>query len=255
MKNIITFILLLTPFYYVNAAAPADSLQKLLEEGNALYSQDKYTEAISVYNKILGQGYESGILYYNLGNAYYRLGKIGFSRLYYEKSLRFLKNSDDLKHNLQLLQLKLVDKIKEPPKFLLYQWRDNILNLFSMQFITWSLIALFWLSILFALLRLLLRKNYRIDFIGSFHKIILTIFVFSLFIFMQKVYFAETEKFGVITMTSVTAYAEPDVHGTEVFVIHEGTKIKLERKNNNWYEIRLADGKSGWIENKKLEII
>ena len=93
------------------------------------------------------------------------------------------------------------------------------------------------------------------NIIEPFHKIILTIFVFSLFIFMQKVYFAETEKFGVITITSVTAYAEPNVHGTEVFVIHEGTKIRIERKNNNWYEIKLVDGKSGWVEDKKLEII
>ena len=255
MKNIITFILLLIPFYHLEAETPTDSLQKIIEVGNALYSEDKYAEAIGAYNKILGQGYGSGILYYNLGNAYYRLGKTGFARLYYEKAFKFLKNDEDLEHNIQLLQLKLVDKIKEPPKFLLYRWRDSVLDLFSMRFITWSLIALFWFSILFALVRLLLGKSYRIDFIISFHKIILTIFVFSLFIFTQKVYFAETEKYGVITITSVTAYAEPNVHGTEVFVIHEGTKIKIERKNNNWYEIRLADGKSGWVEDKKLEII
>ncbi len=254
MKKIITSVFLLVLSFQLKAA-PADSLQKYVETGNALYGQDKYAEAIAAYNKVLNQGYENGVLYYNLGNAYYRLGKLGYARLFYEKALKLLKNDEDLKHNLQLLQLKLVDKIKVPPKFILYRWRDAVLDLFSMRFATWAVVILFWLAIAFAIVRLLLKKYYKLEMIELFHKIILTIFVFFLFIFMQKVYFAETRKFGVIMEPSVTVYAEPNVHGTEVFVIHEGTKIKIERKNNDWYEIKLADGKSGWVENKKLEII
>jgi len=254
MKKIIITVFLIILSSRADAV-PVDSLQKYIEIGNTFYGQDKYAEAIGAYNKVLNQGYENGVLFYNLGNAYYRLGKLGYSRLYYEKALKLLKNDEDLKHNLQLLQLKLVDKIKEPPKFLLYRWRDAVLDLFSMRFASWAVVILFWLSIAFAVVRLLLKKQYKLDIIELIHKIILTIFVFFLFIFMQKVYFAETRKFGVIMEPSVTVYAEPNVHGTEVFVIHEGTKIKIERKNDNWYEIKLADGKSGWIENKKLEII
>jgi tetratricopeptide (TPR) repeat protein len=254
MKRIIITIFILVSFQQIRAL-PVDSLQKYIKDGSALYGQDKYAEAIGVYNKVLNQGYESGVLYYNLGNAYYRLGKLGFSRLYYEKALKLLKNDDDLKHNLQLLRLKLVDKIKEPPKFILYRWRDALLDFFSMQFYSWMVVILFWLSILFAVIRLLLKKQYKLSGIENFHKILLTIFVFFLFIFMQKVYFVETNSSAVVIETSVTIYAEPNVHGTEVFVLHEGTKVKIERNSGNWYEIKLADGKSGWVENKKLEII
>ncbi len=254
MRKITTVIFLLILSLHAHATR-VDSLQKYLEKGNALYGQDKYAEAIASYNKILSLGFENGVLYYNLGNAYYRLGKLGYARLYYEKSLKLLKNDEDLKHNLQLLQLKLVDKVKVPPKFLLYRWRDAVLDWFSMGFASWAVVILFWLSIAFAIVRLLLKKQYKLGIIELFHKIILTIFVFFLFIFLQKVYFVETMRFGVIMEPSVTVYAEPNVHGTEVFVIHEGVKIKIERKNNDWYEIKLADGKSGWVENKKLEII
>jgi tetratricopeptide (TPR) repeat protein len=250
--NIIIFLLMALQ---QAGAMPADSLNKYLNKGNELYGQDKYAEAISAYNKILEQGYESGVLYYNLGNAYYRLGKFGYSRLYYEKAKKLLKNDDDLNHNLQLLRLKLVDKIKEPPKFILYRWRDALLDLFNMSFYTWMVAILFWLSILLAIIRLSLKRQYKLDSIETIHKIILIIFVFFLFIFMQKVYFVETNESAVVIETTVTIYAEPNVHGTEVFVLHEGTKVKVERKSGNWYEIRLADGKSGWVENKNLETI
>ena len=86
---------------------------------------------------------------------------------------------------------------------------------------------------------------------------ILTLFIwlFSVIIWLNKIYLFETENYGVILSSTVTVYAEPSQETTELFVIHEGTKVQVQRSSHQWYEIRLADGKTGWLLQDNLEII
>jgi SH3-like domain-containing protein len=91
--------------------------------------------------------------------------------------------------------------------------------------------------------------------LNTIFTIILVLFITFTLISLQKIYNLETERFAVIMTPSVTLLAEPKLGGTEVFVLHEGTKVKIERQNQDWYEIRLEDGKTGWIETTKIEII
>jgi len=79
-------------------------------------------------------------------------------------------------------------------------------------------------------------------------------FLFTL-ISIQKIYNLETQQYGIIMKSTATSRAEPKAGATEVFMVHEGTKAKIERITNDWYEIRLEDGKTGWLEQSNLEII
>ena len=190
-----------------------------------------------------------------MGNAYYKLNKIGLARLNYERAARFLKGDEALKENLDLLKYKLVDKIPQPPVFFLFKWRDAVLDVIPVNIQSWLLVLLFAiLLVALAWRRHMLRRGEVSK--GRFFLVIsVVVFLFFSAVYLQKIYFLETDIHAVILKPMVTVYAEPNTAGTEVFVLHEGTKVKILRTNGNWQEIRLSDGKTGWIQIKNLEII
>ncbi len=233
----------------------ARDAQELFRQGNQFYQQGKYEQAIAAYKEILQSGYESGALYFNLGNAYYKLNKIGLARLNYERAARFLKGDEALNENLDLLKYKLVDKIPQPPEFFLFKWREAVLKLLPVNTQSWILVALFALLLAAIAWRRHQQRRGQIRNGRSFLVISVVVFLFFLTVYLQKVYVLETDIHAVIIKPMVTVYAEPNTSGTEVFVLHEGTKIKVLRTNGNWQEIRLSDGKTGWLEIKNLETI
>ncbi len=227
----------------------------LFEQGNQLYQQGKYQQAIEKYRQILEQGYESGALYFNLGNAYYKLNQLGAARLNYERAKKFLKNDEALNTNLNLLKLRLVDKIQTPPRFILSVWWEAVLEVFNLSLITWVVAGLFILLLLSFAAFLFHKRRHKSDRFKSATITLLTLFIIATFILIQKIYQTESERYGVIMNPTVTVYAEPNPGGTEVFVLHEGTRVKIQRQAQDWFEIRLDDGKTGWMQQKFLEII
>ncbi|MGD9898571.1 MAG: SH3 domain-containing protein [Calditrichaceae bacterium] len=233
----------------------AQDAQQYFVQANQLYQQGKFEQALEVYNKILNEGYESGELHFNIGNAYYRLGKIGKSRLSYERAQKFLKGDEALEQNLKLVQARLVDQIENPPRLFLAVWWDALLNLFNISLLTIIVSGLFWMTIMIGGLRLYYRFRGRYGRLKGVFAVVLTVFLLFSFIMINKIYIFETEKYGIILNPSVTLYAEPSNTGTELFVVHEGTKVRIERKNQMWFEVKLADGKTGWVQRENFEII
>lgn len=246
--SIFIFILFLSHLY-------AEDEQALFMQGNQFYQQSKYEQAAQVYDSILVSGFESGALYFNLGNAWYKMGNLGMARINYERAAKFLKNDQALEENIELLKLQLVDKIQTPPRFVLYVWNDMLLELFSMKALSWVVVALLWIMLFIAAIRQFYLKRGKGDRLKALLLTSVILFVLISLLLSQKIFRAETQIFGVVLKPSVTLYAEPSSTGTEVFILHEGTKMKIRRRKENWLEIMLEDGKTGWIEKSYLEII
>lgn len=115
----------------------ADETAQAFEHGNQLYLQAKYPDAITQYEKIIANGWESGELYFNLGNAYYKSGNIQRAILNYERAAQMLPRDDDVQFNLQLANLQVVDKIDAVPRLFIYRWIDIMLALFSLSTMGW----------------------------------------------------------------------------------------------------------------------
>ncbi|MBN2426317.1 MAG: tetratricopeptide repeat protein [Calditrichaceae bacterium] len=250
IRSVILFII------FIFSTGLASEWESAFEEGNQLYRKGQYEQAIEVYESIIKNGMESGELYYNLGNAYYKTNQIGEARLNYERAAQFLKNDEALKQNLELVKLQLVDQIIIPPKFILIQWWDQLLNVLSLNILTWITILLLFLVLTSSAVLLYLRtRRGRLGSLRMIQRIILIIFIIFLVLLLNKIYVFETEEFAIILKPSVTIHASPDSKGTEVFILHEGTKVRLMRGEENWYEIRLDDGKTGWLEKNNVEKI
>ncbi|MCB0281472.1 MAG: tetratricopeptide repeat protein [Calditrichae bacterium] len=245
----LTAIFLLFITYSFAAQAEEDFVK-----ANTFYSAGEFSRAIELYEQILSNGFESGEVYYNLGNAYYKTGNIGRARLNYERALFFLEGDEALNQNIELLKLKLVDQVEEPPRLFLSVWWDYILNIFDINTFSKIVLCLFFIMLIFLALFMHYRRRGRTR-LKRVLVVAIVLWLFTLIIWGNKIYLFETEKYGIILTSTVTVFAEPSEDTTELFVIHEGTRVKVERKSSNWLEIKLIDGKTGWVTQKNLEII
>lgn len=224
-------------------------------EADSAYARGEYQQAIRDYEVLLKQG-ASADLYYNLGNAYYRTENITRAVLNYERALLLSPGDRDIRFNLQIAQAKTIDKIVPESEMFFFTWYRSLVNLMSVD--GWARTALVSLALVIILLlvylfsdRLWLRK---IGFFGGF--VLLLLFVLSnIFAWQQKQNLLE-RKGAIVTAPSVTVKSTPASNGTDLFVLHEGTKVTItDGSMKGWKEIRIADGKEGWIESKQLEEI
>ncbi|MFQ6617139.1 MAG: tetratricopeptide repeat protein [Fidelibacterota bacterium] len=256
MPKIFKFLFLLLPLLLLsNQLLYPFELEIYLKQGNISYEDGKFKQAVEFYEKIIEKGFESGALYYNLGNAYYKIGNIGKSILYYEKSLKFLPRDEDVKFNLKLAKLRTADKIQPTPRFIADRVIHSVTGFFNLyEWITISLVF-YILSITLTIVYILYTGN-KIRMILKYI-IIPSVLIFSIAIFVvagKAGIFGQKSR-AIIMEKEIAVVSAPNSSATQLFLIHEGTKVEVREKDNNWFKIKLEDGKSGWIPANSLEII
>ncbi|UCH64485.1 MAG: tetratricopeptide repeat protein [Ignavibacterium sp.] len=244
-------ILILTNLLIVNASQVIDTMEK----GNTFYREGEYEKAIDEYNKLVDEGHLGTSLFYNLGNSYYRIGKIGLSILYYERALKLSPSDEDIKHNLNFARLSTVDRIQPLPTFFLFEWWEAILNSFTENGWAYIVFILYLLVIYLAGSYFFARSIKQQKLVLFSGVVALFVLAISISLLVVKINREATAKSGVILEQFVTVKSSPDPQSTDSFVIHEGLKVNLEDNLDEWVKIRLADGKVGWIENNYVEQI
>ena len=224
-------------------------------EADSAYVRGQYQQAIKDYEMLLKQG-ASADLYYNLGNAYYRSENITRAVLNYERALLLSPGDRDVRFNLQIARAKTIDKIVPESEMFFFTWYRSLVSLMSVD--AWAWTALIALALLIVLLlvylfsdRIWLRK---IGFFGGF--VLLILFALSnLFAWQQKQDLL-FRKGAIVISPSVTVKSTPAKNGTDLFILHEGTKVSItDGTMKGWMGIRIADGKEGWIESNMIEEI
>ena len=242
----IAVLLMLLPMA-ANAATKADA--------DSAYVNGNYQEAIKVYESLLKQG-ESAELYYNLGNAYYRTENITRAVLNYERALLLSPGDGDIRFNLQIARSKTIDKIVPESEMFFVTWYRSLVNIMSVD--GWGRMALVSLALVIVLfLVYLFSARVWVQKVGFFGGgILLVVFVFSNFFAWQQRQQLLNREGAIVVAPSVTVKITPAQNGTDLFILHEGTKVVItDGSMKSWREIRLADGKKGWIESKKIELI
>jgi len=254
-KKIIRCIFILFAISHFVIMADQTGRDHLFNQGNQLYNEKNYKKAITTYHKLLKQGFESGGLYYNLGNAYYKTGNIGKAILYYEKALKLLPDNENIQFNLKLARLKIRDKIERPPQFIIFQLtRDFIDNLSSTGWALVVTIALLLTAIFFSIFYLSSSQKLR-NISRTMTIVFILVAILSSFPLYYRHNMENKGDRGIILEEEVAAIAAPQKNSTTLFLIHEGTKVKILDKDNNWLKIELLDGKQGWINFGAIGVI
>lgn len=224
-----------------------------------MYNEGDFRKVIEVLEKEKNEqkklGLESSELYYNLGNAYFRVNEIAKARLNYERALLLDPGDRDTRHNIDYLMTKIEDKIPVADSFFLSIWFNAIQNLYKSN--TWANIGVICFILLIACFvvfffsRLVFFK--KVAFYSGIVLIIVVIFA-NIFSFRQKSRI-ENRNTAIIMVGSAPIASSPDLNSKELTVLHAGTKVTVTKEDSNWIEIEIDNGTIGWIQREKLEII
>ena len=225
------------------------------EQANQLYLQAKYPDAIAQYEKIVQSGFESGELYFNLGNAYYKSGNIQKAILNYERAKQLLPRDEDVQFNLQLANLQVVDKIDAVPRLFVYRWIDSMLALFSLSTMGWIVYSFFILT-LAAFAFFLYARTYTQKRLSMFGGLVFSAaLILTMIGYGVQSYKESNTEFAIVMSDVANIKAAPDSKGNDLFVLHKGLRVQVLDSVNHWRKIRLADGKVGWIPEDDCESI
>ena len=254
-KSVFLLTVSLITFIISSLIASNSQIDEVMQKGNALYKEGSYNKAIDVYNQLVDEGYSGVALFYNLGNSYYRVGKIGYAILYYEKALKVSPSDEDVNHNLNFARLSTVDRIQPLPRFFLFDWWEAILSSFTENGWAYIVFVIYLVLLILIALYFFSRSVFQQKLIFFSGIAVVFILAICISLLIVKVNRDNTVKSGVIVEQAVTVKSSPEPNSTDAFVIHEGLKVNLEDKLDNWVKIRLADGKVGWIENNLVKQI
>ena len=237
-KEIIIFLL---PVFLLGS-----DFSELFKKANKNAENSEYIEAIRGYELLLEKGHKNRILYYNLGNAYYRNNQLGLALWAYYRAQRLMPRDPDLLHNIKVAKAKCVDRIEYPKSLIFFDLFLRIKN--SIKFSELTIIGsfLFFIgSILVVVKKTKLVSSKLINYLISFFIIL---FFLSCVLSISRYKFENNEKYGVVISNSINVFSGPvENQNSILFLINEGLKVKLNNFQDKWVEVQLIDGKKGWV--------
>jgi tetratricopeptide (TPR) repeat protein len=246
MKKLILFVLLLSSF------SGFSQNESLFEKANTAYQNGKYQEAVEGYESILESGETSAELYYNLGNAHYKLNNVAPSIYYFEKALQLAPDDKDVQNNIAFARNMAIDDIEEVEQTGIGQWLNGLTSIFN--FTTWAILAVVF-SALFVVLFLFYYFSYKAQskrlFFGAAMLSLLLCIVSIIFGFQQQAYI-QNNQYAIIFSEEVEVRDEPNLRGDASFELHEGTRARVLEDFQEWSRIELANGAQGWVRSKYL---
>lgn len=238
------------------ASAQDSYVDSLWNAANSAYVDGRWADAVADYELISGMGLESASLYCNTGDAYFKDGNIPMAILYYERALKLDPSYEDARYNLELLNAMIQDRIEPVPEFVLKAWFRDLCYIMDSD--SWAICFIVLLALTLALVLVFLLAptagGRRAGFFTGIVVLLLAVMSLS-FSIWQKNDYSDADK--AIVMRPVTSVKSSPAAGssTDLFILHEGTKVKVIDEVGSWNNIELADGRRGWIPSADIERI
>lgn len=231
------------------------SVDVLWDQANTAYANGNYIDAERMYDEILNRDVHSAELYYNLGNVHHKRKEVGLALLYYYKALRLAPADDDIIHNIEVVTALTTDHIEQVPRIFIERWSDWVGSRLSS--VQWSILSLVLFAIaLGAFMFYFLSESLGMRRVGFFVGIVVgVIFVVSTRHAIIERDEASNPSEAIIMSRALSVTSSPNQGATELFILHEGTKVKILKRHGTWCEIVIDDGKKGWVESSRIALI
>lgn len=250
LNYFLIFLLLLS-----GTSLRASTPDSLMVKANSAYDQQQYDSAVNLYNRILNEGWVSSKLYFNLGNTYFRLKNLPEAILYYEKAKKLDPNNENIKYNLGIANSMIVDKIDEVPEFFIKRWWNYFYNLFSAD--SWTLLFIISFALLVLVIGIfILSRERRVRQWSFFIGLILLLLTIGSFgLASQRTFYTKNEKEAIVFTPSITVKSSPSPNSVDLFVIHDGIKVRILDSVDGWIKIKISSGSIGWLPEASVKTI
>lgn len=255
MKRLILSLILFVFFISMLSAGDIDR-DMLFKSGVSAYVAEEYHKALSIFHQLESEDMVSWELFYNLGNAYYRNNDLGNAIRYWEKAKILSPNNSDIKYNLSIAEQHLIDKVVLPDMFPVFKWYADLKKNVSIDTLVMMIgLVLFLILGITGFVRIMSRqyqKDYKKTGI-TIVSILLAILLLLAVVSIDSSITRKNNKYAIILDDTVNIYSEPDEDALVLFILHEGSKVKVNKKiEDSWSNISYFDDKIGWIKAKSL---
>ena len=247
MKKDINYIFLLMAFFSVMNLSAQNNPDSLWQQANAYYTTEEFQKAASAYEQIRESGMVSAKLYYNLGNAYYKIGDINNAILHYERAKLLAPQDPDIEFNLNLANQYVVTQIEALPQPFFVRWSNRIINLYPAN--TWAGISIATFIFFLILVGLFIfSRNSTLKKLAFWFGLfaVVTSGVSFSFAARQKEEINQ-RRYAIVFCPRITVKSAPSETSTDLFLLYEGVKVEVSDSVNTWKEIKLPDGNVGWL--------
>ncbi len=237
------------------AGSEPKPLPSIFDKANASYESGNFTGAETLYRQILDSGVENGPVFYNLGNACFKQKKIGQAIYYWEKARQILPRDPDVRANLELASLYVLDRIEEAPASLTTRWLRRTVGIFTMEQEAWLVLGLFLVANILAAVCIWTRRpSVAVKALVSACLAGLLTLVFAASL-AWKAYDLKHTNRGVVVAEKVDIRSGPGTDNITVFTLHEGTVLGVHIQVSGWYQVSLPNGWSGWLPSNAVWIL
>ena len=231
-------------------------LESMWDEANLAYTEGRWQDAVDGYQMIADASLESAPLWCNLGDAYYRVGNISKAILCYERALKIDPSYDDARFNLDFLNSQIQDRIDPVPELILKTWMRKVSHLLDSN--SWAVCFLVLMGLTLAMVLMFLLSSTlagrRTGFFTALVTLLLAAAALSFSVWQRSEYM-QADKAIVMRPVSSVKSSPSYESAKDLFVLHEGTKVKIIDSVGSWNNVELADGRQGWIPSSDLERI
>ncbi len=246
-----TLSILWMPLFLSGPVAGSDqSLEETFFKANQACKEGRFQDAADGYSSLIRSGFSSGHLFFNLGNAYFRLNSPGRAILNYERARLLIPRDPDLRFNLDHARDQIQDAVSNPDSFIgaAFFWLESL----TQQELFWMFAisnGLFWAT-------LVMRLFFRVEWSYYLFLVVLALWLVAGLSFVFKWYEVKNDDRAVILHREVDVLSGPDVSDTVLFKLHTGTIVHFERSEDGWSLIHLQDKKRrGWVKGEAIEKI
>ena len=228
-------------------------LNIIFAQANADYAKGNYAEAASKYEQIIADS-PSAEAYYNLGNAYFKQGELAQSIVSYERALRINPSYDDAKYNLLFAQSRIVDNIEDTHSFFLSNWLKAIRNACSEQ--TWIILSIaLFIVMLIGFFLFAFSQTVWVRKTAFYSSVVALVISVVACVNAGSLHQRDTVRSeAIITQGIVNVKSSPDRSGTDLFTVHEGTKVEITETLGDWCCVHVGNY-IGWMPLAYLEQI
>lgn len=253
VKRLIIFLAILLNFSAF-ATSYADPNIKF-KEANTLYAAGKYEEAVKIYDELIKDDYLSPEIYYNLGNAYFKLNEIPSAILNFERALKLKPDYEDAIFNLKQANFRTIDKIDRLPELFIGSAYKSLVTSKTTE--TWAYFIIGLLAVaLFLFISYLLTSIIIVKKTGFYGGLLFLMFgLFCWFMASENQNLINQKAEAIIFTETVIIKSEPNANSQKLFTLHEGTKVNVLESQKDWVKIKLPNGNVGWLGKKDLEVI
>lgn len=246
IKPLFFTILLFVSSTTVAAPSPYNQWWKAATD---FYAKKEFDSAAFYFEKIAAQKPATAALYYNLGNTYYRMNQVAPAVLNYERALKLDPGNKKIQDNLTLTQSRINNRIQPAQDIFFVQWWNSLVSGSKAEM--WAL-----LSMLFFVTLISILAAKRMGKLSNLPPQITGVLAVCWIIVMILGFLSAGNKYNstraVVMQNDSPLNEKAGGNGKPKALVPEGTTVKLLETQNGHVQVRLPDGREGWIQETML---